>query len=74
MDNKINNYRAPMVTAIGFLIGIILLIIALYRILNNRFPEHDEEHYYHNTLKIFMLGIICSFIGTLLAIFQQIFF
>lgn len=103
MDNNINNYRNPMVTAIGiilgfvlaymgkwateptiqkgdlgvaigFLIGISLLIVALYRILNNRVEKEREEAYYHRTLKIFMLGIICSFIGTLLTIFQEMFF
>lgn len=101
MDNNINHYRAPMVTAIGiilgfvlaflgkwatenndshksdwlvlggFLIGIILLTTALYRILNNRIPCGREEVYYYRTLQMFMLGIICSFSGTLLAIVQM---
>ncbi|PJG84789.1 hypothetical protein CVP05_09635 [Conservatibacter flavescens] len=68
--------KSDFVVAIGFFIGITLLIIALYRILNNRLPEQKEavDAYYHRTLKIFMLGIICSFIGTSISILQGMFF
>lgn len=106
MDTNIQHYRAPMVTAIGiilgfvlaamgkwatepgevgkndwivavgFFIGISLLMTALYRILNNRFPQALEqaEIYYHRTLQTFMLGIVCSFVGVLLAMVQGLFF
>ncbi|PSJ79968.1 hypothetical protein [Neisseria iguanae] len=102
MKTEIDGYRAPMVTAIGIilgfvlafmskwatepgtthksdylvliglLIGIVLLITALYRILNNRVADADQAHYYGRTLQIFMVGLVCSFIGTLLAIIQQL--
>ncbi|MCP2040775.1 ABC-type dipeptide/oligopeptide/nickel transport system permease subunit [Neisseria sp. HSC-16F19] len=108
MNSRIDSFRAPMVTAIGiilgfvlafmgrwvtepsadrtvvhisdwfiavgFFIGIVLLLVALYRILNNRVPGNRERAYYFRTLQIFMLGIICSFGGTFMAIVQQILF
>ncbi|MDO4223792.1 MAG: hypothetical protein Q4D05_07190 [Acinetobacter sp.] len=101
MSNDIHPYRAPMVTAIGiilgfvlaymgnwvsqpyehrsdwlvmvgFMLGISLLLIALYRILNHRVPQDREDAYYTRTLQLFMLGIICSFAGVMIAIFQQL--
>jgi uncharacterized membrane protein len=103
MDNNIQNYRQPMVTAIGIILGfvlgfvgkwatepvsqtttadyfviiglmvsIILLIIALYRILNNNYPEDKVAVYYRKTLLIFISGLSASFIGTIVAIFQTI--
>lgn len=65
-------HKSDLVVAVGFFFGIIFLIIALYRILNNRVEPDQEEPYYHRTLKLFMLGIICSFVGTIVAIFQQL--
>lgn len=65
-------HKSDLVVALGFFFGIIFLNIALYRILNNRVDPDHEERYYHLTLKLFMLGIISSFLGTFVTIFQQI--
>ncbi len=103
MDENIQNYRQPMVTAIGIILGfvlgftgkwatetveetaitdyfvslglltsIILLIIALYRILNNNYPKDTTAKYYQKTLKIFISGISAAFIGIIISIFQII--
>ena len=103
MDENIQNYRQPMVTAIGIILGfvlgftgnwatapvsettlsdyfimvglflsIVLLILALYRILNNNYPQEKTGAYYQKTLKIFILGLSIAFIGVLVSIFQTI--
>lgn len=104
MDNNIQNYRQPMVTAtgvilgfvlgftgnwakepatetdisdyfisIGLLMSIIMLIITLYRILNNNFPQDKSAQYYRKTLKFFITGVSMAFFGILISIFQTIF-
>lgn len=103
MDSNIQNYRQPMVTAIGIILGfvlgfagkwatdpvtetnasdyfisfglllsIILLMVSLYRVLNNCFPEKNAGHYYRTTLKIFITGISIAFAGIIIAVFQTI--
>ncbi|SFN08732.1 hypothetical protein SAMN05421738_106153 [Algoriella xinjiangensis] len=103
IDENIQNYRQPMVTSIGIILGfvlgftgkwatepitetqisdyfvsiglltsIILLIIALYRILNNNYPKDNTAKYYQKTLKIFIIGISSAFIGIIISIFQTI--
>ncbi|MDZ7881199.1 MAG: hypothetical protein U5L45_26265 [Saprospiraceae bacterium] len=103
MDDNIQNYRQPMVTSIGIILGFVLgfsgnwatepattteisdyfvgigllasvtlFIIALYRILNNKFPSEDAGNYYQKTLKIFILGLCLAFSGILISIFQAI--
>jgi ABC-type dipeptide/oligopeptide/nickel transport system permease subunit len=104
MDENIQNYRQPMVTAIGIILGfvlgftgkwatdsvsqthfsdyiisiglllsIILLIVSLFRILNNNYPKDSTAKYYNATLKIFIFGISFAFVGILISIFQTIF-
>ncbi len=108
MENKSNepiqNFRQPMVTAIGIILGfvlgfigkwatepvnktttsdyivaigllasIVLLMIALYRILNNSYPIQQIEHYYRLTLKLFIIGISLAFFGIIISIFQSVF-
>lgn len=103
MDNDIQNYRQPLVTSIGIILGfvlgftgkwatepsstfdisdsiiligliisILLLIIALFRILNNAEID-DKGKYYNVTLKMFIAGVCCSFIGVFISILQSIF-
>ena len=103
MDENIQNYRQPMVTSIGIILGfvlgfigkwatepvnnthfsdyavaiglllsIVLLIIALYRILDNTYPTENVGIYYRTTLKIFILGLSAAFTGILISIFQII--
>lgn len=105
MDDNIQNYRQPMVTAIGIILGfvlgftgkwatepvstttisdylvgfgflasIVLLILALYRILNNNFPKENTGVYYQTTLRLFILGLSLAFIGILASIFQTIYY
>lgn len=103
MDDNIQNYRQPMVTSIGIILGfvlgftgkwatepvtetqitdsivgiglffsIIFLIIALYRILNNNYPQDKAAIYYRKTLKIFIWGITLAFLGIVISIFQTL--
>ena len=103
MDGNIQNYRQPMVTAIGIIMGfvlgfagkwatepvsttevsdyyislglllsIILLMVSLYRILNNNFPENNAAKYYRVTLIIFITGISIAFAGIIIAVFETI--
>lgn len=103
MDDNIQNYRQPMVTSIGIILGfvlgftgkwatenvektettdyfiaiglltsIILLIIALYRILNNNYPKENTAEYYRTTLKMFITGLSFAFLGIIISIFQTI--
>ncbi|WP_395056372.1 hypothetical protein [Flavobacterium sp.] len=103
MDENIQNYRQPMVTAIGIILGfvlgftgkwatepvaetqitdyivilglllsIVLMITALFRILNNNFPTDTVALYYRKTLMIFITGLSLAFIGIIVSIFQTI--
>ncbi len=103
MDKEIQNYRQPMVTAIGIILGfvlgftgkwatepattidagdiivliglvlsIILLIISLFRILNNA-EIQDKGKYYNSTLKLFIMGVCSAFIGVFISIIQSVF-
>ena len=47
------------------IIGIIFLIIALYRILNNNYDRNNADKYYSKTLKYFLAGVVFSFLGAL---------
>lgn len=101
MDENLQNYRQPMVTAIGIILGfvlgftgkwatepadktyftdylilfglllsIVLLLIALFRILNNRYPKDNVTEYYSKTLKVFIIGVSSAFIGVFISIVQ----
>ena len=89
--DQIFNYRQPMVTASGIilgfvlnfatglvkreyksdlivililistLIGIVCLIISLFRILNHQYDRENSAKYYSKTLKFFISGVIFSF-------------
>ena len=103
MDDNIQNYRQPMVTAIGIILGfvlgftgkwatesstvfdigdyivfvgliisILLLIVALFRILNNAEIIHPGK-YYNTTLKLFIVGVCIAFVGVFISILQSIF-
>jgi len=103
MDENIQNYRQPMVTSIGIILGfvlgftgkwatepvveteftdyivlsgllfsIVLLIIAMYRILNNNYPQNDVANYYRKTLNLFIIGLSSAFVGVIISIFQTI--
>lgn len=103
MDDTIQNYRQPMVTSIGIILGfvlgftgkwatepvektevtdyiviiglfvsIVLLILSMYRILNNNYPQEDTAKYYKKTLNLFIIGLSLAFIGVIASIFQTI--
>ncbi|MHA7269518.1 hypothetical protein [Arthrobacter sp. HLT1-20] len=57
---------------LGMLAGIVLLIIALYRVLNNKHDQDTVDLYYRRTLKMFIGGLICAFSGVVLGILQTI--
>jgi hypothetical protein len=53
------------VTGICVLMGIISLIIVLWRALNMRYPSEKVEGYYYKTLQLFIFGISVSFTGVM---------
>lgn len=55
------------------LIGISLLIIALYRILNREYNHENASKYYRKTLNYFLTGIIFSFLGGILKVVHTFF-
>lgn len=59
---------------LGFtLIGIWLLIISLYRILNNNYDKKNVNGFYRKTLNYFVSGVVFSFIGGLLKMVHTFF-
>lgn len=48
------------------LVGICLLIISLYRILNRDYNHENAQRYYRKTLNYFLIGVILSFVGGVL--------
>lgn len=44
------------------LIGIVFLIVAPYRILNNNYDRDNAHKYYSKTLKYFLAGMVFSFL------------
>lgn len=47
------------------MVGIIFLIVALYRILNNNYDRENAARYYSRTLTYFLAGVVFSFLGAL---------
>ncbi len=72
---KRNNRSDVMALFIlGFtLIGISLLIISLYRILNNNYDKKNVNGFYRKTLSYFVSGVIFSFIGGILKMVHTFF-
>lgn len=94
--DQLFNYRQPMVTASGIilgfvlnfatglvrrdnksdliiilillttLIGIVCLIVSLFRVLNHNYDRENSAKYYSKTLKFFISGVIFSFSGGLI--------
>lgn len=58
----------------GLFTGITLLIIAIYRVLNNKYPPDKAGKYYRKTLFIFTSGIIFAFSGIVITIIKESFF
>ncbi|MGE5357222.1 MAG: hypothetical protein ACM3PT_13400 [Deltaproteobacteria bacterium] len=102
MEDKIQAYRQPLVTATGIilgfilnfastfvrsestishffdhiigsciLIGIILLIVVLYRVLNMKYPRDRADQYYYTTLRYFICGVSISFVGVIIDMFAN---
>jgi hypothetical protein len=60
------------IIGIGLLASVVLQIIALYRILNNKYPKDSPGKYYQKTLRCFIWGLSFAFVGILISIFQTI--
>ena len=60
------------IIGIGLLSSVVFQIVALYRILNNKYPKENAGKYYQKTLRYFIAGLSLAFIGILLSIFQTI--
>ncbi|MFK7983442.1 MAG: hypothetical protein AB8G86_25900 [Saprospiraceae bacterium] len=103
MTDNLKEFRQPMVTAIGIIlgfvmgfsadwatetvdkstnadyfvglglaIGVLLLITALFRILNANYPKENANVYYQRTLYIFITGLGLSFLGIASGLIQAI--
>lgn len=70
-DSK--NEGMVLLVIFSILVGIVLLIVALYRILNNRYDQDQANAYYRKTLKIFLTGVILSFFGGVLKMIHTLF-
>lgn len=55
------------------LIGISMLVVAIYRILNNDYDREHAKKYYKITLNYFVGGIIFSFIAGMLKMIGALF-
>ena len=60
------------IIGIGLMASVILQIIALYRILNNKYPKENAGRYYQKTLRFFIIGLCVAFIGIIFSMFQII--
>jgi NhaP-type Na+/H+ or K+/H+ antiporter len=60
------------IIGIGLLTSVVLQIVALYRILNNKYPKESSGKYYQKTLHYFIAGLSFAFMGILISIFQTI--
>lgn len=70
--NSIND-RMILLIIFSTLVGIVLLIVALYRILNNRYNSERAATYYAKTLTIFLTGVVFSFFGGVLKMVHTLF-
>lgn len=64
-DTNLNDLWAYSV-AILIIIGIVLLILTLYRILSYTYPREQSERYYATTLLLFTIGVWCAFLGVVI--------
>ncbi|MFT3748724.1 MAG: hypothetical protein QM768_10420 [Agriterribacter sp.] len=55
------------------LTGITLLIISLYRILNNDYDREHAQKFYRKTLNCFLAGVIFSFVGGIIKMIHALF-
>lgn len=103
MEDNLKEFRQPMVTAIGIIlgfvmgfsadwatetvdestkadyfvglglaIGVLLLIVALFRILNANYPKENAQAYYQKTLYLFIIGLLLSFFGIASGLVQSV--
>ena len=59
------------VTAACIFIGVIFLMIVLYRVLCMDYPRDKAESYYNRTLDILVAGISFSFLGAFIDLFSN---
>jgi uncharacterized membrane protein len=52
----------------GSLVGVVLLLVALYRMLSPQLPQ-DVTRYYARTLKLYMGGIVVAFSSMVVSAF-----
>ena len=103
MADNLKEFRQPMVTSIGIILGfvmgfsadwatetvdestsadyfvglglaagVLLLITALFRILNANYPKENVNAYYQRTLYIFITGLGLSFLGIASGLIQSV--
>lgn len=64
-DTNLNDLWAYSV-ALFIIIGIVLLILTLYRILSYSYPREQSERYYSTTLLLFTIGVWSAFVGVVI--------
>lgn len=55
---------------IGLFMSVSLQLLALYRILDNKVSDEDENAKYHKSLQYFIAGVFLAFTGLALSIIQ----
>lgn len=63
---------SDLIVGMGLMTSVILQIISLYRILNNKYPKDKAGIYYRKTLRIFIIGLCVAFLGIIFSVFQII--
>lgn len=64
--------HADYLVGVGLAIGVLLLITALFRILNANYPKENANAYYQRTLYIFITGLGLSFLGIASGLVQAV--
>lgn len=66
MEDKLQAFRQPIVTATG-----ILLVAVLHRVLRMDYPRDRAEAYHAHTLRFLITGVALSFAGALIDMFSH---
>jgi hypothetical protein len=61
--------RADWVVVLTLMAAISMMLLVLYRLLNNRYPQQRAGHYYQHTFQLYMLSIVVAFSGVVAALF-----
>ena len=61
--------RADLLVALTLIIAVVLMLLVLYRLLNNRYDSSRAGHYYQCTFQLYMIAVCIAFSGVAAALF-----